>query len=997
MAVTTSKIVSGYEDPNRPGKKGPSVDLSEAEGAFVKNVTAEGVATIRKADWTEEEVTFLEAAKRISGDDIQSVVVSSDALLLATINAQAGSDEALLLDVEDDVSATISGTVYTFKAGDLVYFPPRSRDAERWFNRHDLAARDAAAEAISEAKSALRQIKSLNEYLVADDDDTEFRVYQADQLEGILNVEDLDGDYLAVVRDVAAIIPSAGRDAGTDGVRFYVTDNDDVGYQVDSASWTYRAGSTVIPFSVSPTEEARSSIQNAIGTTPGRIRFALSFFRGNSQTGGYAYYDLPINPDLRANPGGGDPSSAGVDATARSEAAKNKAEISRVDRAAKGPRIRFYPESIPSLDDIEGNYRIALDNVVEEILFGPSGAPIDPEISRFKLTEIGNGRSIEVHNSGWLFSGADYEFDVEISAAEAQSIVDESPDTFLVFVGEFSNRDRSTVILTNEVTVPIGDVAPFPSTRGESNRIAQDVAHNRNLLADMEQEEFVRWVTSAPGDGALLVFPSSAGGSYSQPILQVPDATKALPGVGWVDQWVRPDPGANPGYDPTDESAWQNLFSIIVRLKHRSSQADFRVLLPGALRNSPIGLLSSSYWVSFHSDDDWDYYLYSVASALPQNVSLSDFYVPVGDGYTLQHHGPQRHTIYRGKVQALEEYDPHTPRRVDELPHVMLRDELLVLEKEALHPESEQRWNFTPDSVVGYNPATSLYTNRYYGAALPNVVDTSTGDTGQNPRNDGAAGWGSDLSAIFQTNGIRALYARTSEENTLYLVLDKDLISDADAAKPGEFRISLLLPLAGSPEARASFWSRSVVADEITTQATTRTLAFTITHVRSQLSLQTFAVTDPGGTVPSLSLRHNTDYLRINSGTVEFSGAGVSMARGLYRGTPEGDPEHVQLTRAPRVLYGAVARTDAAGVQNLTLPEDYADYRRLAIGFNDPGADSVLFDELITAVMSVQTASLEIAVGNPGSNARIRMTWNPTARTLAMGQTDRIIFAELHD
>ena len=32
MAVTTSKIVSGYEDPERPGEPGPVVDLSEIAG-----------------------------------------------------------------------------------------------------------------------------------------------------------------------------------------------------------------------------------------------------------------------------------------------------------------------------------------------------------------------------------------------------------------------------------------------------------------------------------------------------------------------------------------------------------------------------------------------------------------------------------------------------------------------------------------------------------------------------------------------------------------------------------------------------------------------------------------------------------------------------------------------------------------------------------------------------------------------------------------------------
>ena len=665
------------------------------------------------------------------------------------------------------------------------------------------------------------------------------------------------------------------------------------------------------------------------------------------------------------------PKSTAAETLFNKRDASSHTRLDALDRHNKLPRIRVYPESIKSTNQIAGNYEVSLDNVVEEIFIGPDPFnPITPEISRFKLTEISNERPVDVHNSGWLFAGAEYRFNVEISDAEAQAIFDQSPDTFLVFVGEFSNRDRSVVIRTNEFTIPIGDVEGFPSTREEVGRISEDVAHNRNLLADMEQEEFVRWATSAPGDGTFLVFPSSSGGSYSQPILQVPDPTKALTGVGWVNQWVRPDPGANPGYDVTDVNAWQNLFSIIVRLKHRSSQADFRVLLPGALRNSPIGQMSSSTWVSFHSDADWDYYLYSVASALPQNVSLSDFYVPVGDGYTLQHHGPQRHTIYRGRVQALEEYAPHSPRRVTQLPHYMLEDEILVLTQDALHPATEQRWDFTPDAVTGFNADSGVYDNRYVGVAIPNAVDTSIGDTSGSPRNNGAAGWGSDLSAIFQTAGIRAMYARTTEEDTLYVVVDKGLISDADAVRPGNYRLSLLLPLDGRPGSSSSFWSRSVVADAITTQAATRTLAFTITGVRSQLSLQSFAVIVPGGTGPSVSLRHNTDYLRINSGTVEFSGAGVAMEKGLYRGKKDGTPERVYLRTTPEpsglaaISYNAALKIDwnDGQMRSVTLTGN------TTVSFDNVKAGSVLVLEVTQDSTGSRTitwpASVEWASGS---------------------------------
>ena len=60
MAVTTSKIRSGYEDPNNPGQTGPVADISEIAGAYIKSITPEGLATVQLANGSETTVQLTE-------------------------------------------------------------------------------------------------------------------------------------------------------------------------------------------------------------------------------------------------------------------------------------------------------------------------------------------------------------------------------------------------------------------------------------------------------------------------------------------------------------------------------------------------------------------------------------------------------------------------------------------------------------------------------------------------------------------------------------------------------------------------------------------------------------------------------------------------------------------------------------------------------------------------------------------------------------------------
>ena len=99
------------------------------------------------------------------------------------------------------------------------------------------------------------------------------------------------------------------------------------------------------------------------------------------------------------------------------------------------------------------------------------------------------------------------------------------------------------------------------------------------------------------------------------------------------------------------------------------------------------------------------------------------------------------------------------------------------------------------------------------------------------------------------------------------------------------------------------------------------------------------------------------------------------------------------------VLQAAVAGSDSAGVQQLTLPTNWATWRKIRMALWEGTANAIIFVTLYTDVMAVQAGTVAVArflVGSSSSELSLRYTTN--TRVLATNEAiDRIISAVLED
>ena len=110
----------------------------------------------------------------------------------------------------------------------------------------------------------------------------------------------------------------------------------------------------------------------------------------------------------------------------------------------------------------------------------------------------------------------------------------------------------------------------------------------------------------------------------------------------------------------------------------------------------------------------------------------------------------------------------------------------------------------------------------------------------------------------------------------------------------------------------------------------------------------------------------------------------------------------VRTGRAPNTLQAAVVGGDAAGVGSIVLPANFqANWRKVSVAIWGRNQDRIAEETFSTAMVAVQANGQILYVdGNldagQADNAGF-LTWTPATRTLAAGNNDRIIFAELHD
>ena len=105
------------------------------------------------------------------------------------------------------------------------------------------------------------------------------------------------------------------------------------------------------------------------------------------------------------------------------------------------------------------------------------------------------------------------------------------------------------------------------------------------------------------------------------------------------------------------------------------------------------------------------------------------------------------------------------------------------------------------------------------------------------------------------------------------------------------------------------------------------------------------------------------------------------------------------MPQTPLVLQAAVDGGDTAGATSVTLPANFATYRRIFVDVWEDDTDFILEGSFHTSMLAAQTANRTIVLGglihNNQQGRTVRLTWNPTTRALAAIGSERIIGAEL--
>ena len=143
-----------------------------------------------------------------------------------------------------------------------------------------------------------------------------------------------------------------------------------------------------------------------------------------------------------------------------------------------------------------------------------------------------------------------------------------------------------------------------------------------------------------------------------------------------------------------------------------------------------------------------------------------------------------------------------------------------------------------------------------------------------------------------------------------------------------------------------------------------------------------------GNSAPlAFSLQYATGYLdddgTIDTGIDHAVGEYVSLGGGRWKAT------------AGRVVQAAVDGADGAGVNSITLPANYADWRALSVAMWTDADDDIAPETIPTALIAAQSTGRAFLLGRRGST---RLAWNSTALTLTRsGSNNSIVYAELHD
>lgn len=284
-------MVDYFEDPIRAGyvgdyKTNPAHSVIDPEEVLEVTPDRNGMMT----------ATFL--TQLFAAYDFQDVEIPNQSILNSTLTAQNTSNRGLFLYFTADVGA--------YGRGNFAYVKPRDNSV------NVILDLDAIITALGYTKSGSPSptpgptptqpvdlsglIRSVNAYLLDDTDTAVYKIFQSDGTQGIKNLDDLDGDYLLVIKYPDRLVPdSPGLRAGVDELRLSVVNTLNVGVQVHSTTYSYSDNPRVFRFNISAAEETGARNQ----VTGDEVRFNLRTFDDNFAVGVAQYYTMPINPALQ--------------------------------------------------------------------------------------------------------------------------------------------------------------------------------------------------------------------------------------------------------------------------------------------------------------------------------------------------------------------------------------------------------------------------------------------------------------------------------------------------------------------------------------------------------------------------------------------------------------------------------------------------------------------------------------------------------------------------
>ena len=361
-----------------------------------------------------------EQARRIAGDDLQSITVFTESGITNALAAQATSDQPLEIVFTDNV--THSGTDY--REGDIVRFAPRSTSPERRFNIRNFSGTIGSVVSISP---------------------------------NFIDKNNIPANFRINMVNRANAFPTATQ------VRAVLVGE-------TSLPSPYRPSTHFHSLVFPATTDLRSTIGGLAAGTAGTL--VVQLLDASDQVVGEGE---PIAMEVIEGATGG--SGGGVDATARRDASaaqklagENKARIDAIPVYAA--ILRVWPPNVRQHSGFQRKFQSTLAALAPGLATN-AGSTGTRFTNTFRiLTRLSDGTVVQLHTQGWAFTSDDRQsISWEVDASEFNQVGATSATTGIEIWGEFRAVYGGGVDelrgVTNSVFVDFGEEDAWPATRGE--------------------------------------------------------------------------------------------------------------------------------------------------------------------------------------------------------------------------------------------------------------------------------------------------------------------------------------------------------------------------------------------------------------------------------------------------------------------------------------------------------------------------------------------------